>query len=309
MTLRARLYALLRPAGEAPHADERLERASRRVDVFVVALIALDFVCFVLDSIPEVRARHGALLDAIVTVVLLTFTVEYALRLWTCVEDERFPDSARGRLRYVLTPMALVDLVAILPVLVVVAQLSFLAPLLPVELGSVRLLRLLRFVRLFKVVRYSSPLQVLVRSLWRIRGELSLVLLAEAIVVLIASVLMYAVEGGGPFASIPEAMWWAVVTMTTVGYGDLVPQTLLGRAIGTAVMICGVALFAIPTGMIGASFVEEMSSERERRQRLREKRLERARELREQKRETWTVVCPHCHAAFDADVPAERPVG
>ena len=172
-------------------------------------------------------------------------------------------------------------------------------------------------MRLLRLSRYSNPLRILGRSLWRMRSELGTVFLLESIVLLIASALAYRIEQAAEpdtFRSIPDAMWWVLVTMTTVGYGDVVPVTELGRVLGVVVMVCGVALFAIPTGMIGASFVDEMNDERERARKLREKRLRKVAELKEERArdDAPVLVCPHCSKdvplpdGLDSQVQRER---
>jgi len=206
----------------------------------------------VLETVPGLAARYRGWFLVIELVSVFVFTVEYALRLWSCVEDRRhdYRDPVRGRLRYALTPMAIVDLLAVLPF-----YLFFLIPM------DLRILRLLRLVRLLKITRYSPAL----RSLGAVFKAEARSMLGAAMLmgmaVLLASSVMYVLERDAQpdnFDSIPKAMWWGVVTLTTVGYGDVTPVTVLGRVFGAMVTVFGIGIFALPTAILAAGFAREL---------------------------------------------------
>jgi voltage-gated potassium channel len=300
--VRARVHGVLSPAQSG-------DFTSWIVDVLIIALILLDVVCFVLDTVPEIHASHGTLFLGIEDFVVAVFTLEYFLRLWACRADPRYRGFLFGRIRYALTPMALVDLVAILPALHYVPGL---AALFPSQLVIVRSVRFVRIVRLGKLARYLSSIQTLGRSMWRVRHEFSAILLTLLLLILLFSTLIYTVEHrmGGGFTSIPKAMWWSIVTMTTVGYGDMTPQTPLGRLIGAVVMICGIGMFALPAGVLGAAFAEEVRKVTELRRLMRRRRKRREqREAAHRSDGTLEVRCPHCARSFvpEPEEPEARP--
>jgi voltage-gated potassium channel len=181
---------------------------------------------------------------------VVIFTVEYILRLWICTMGEGFSGSVRGRLKYALTPMALIDLIAIAP---------FYLPLLfRFDLRMVRLLRLFRLMRLFKVLRYSESLKVFTDVYRLKKSELSMCFMAILFLLIISSALVYHVEHEAQpeaFSSIPAAMWWGVATLTTVGYGDIYPITSLGKFLGSIIALLEIGLFALPAGILGSGFV------------------------------------------------------
>ena len=222
-------------------------------DMVLVWLILVNAAAVVLETVPGMTARYRGWFLVIELVSVFVFTVEYVLRLWSCVEDRRhdYRDPIRGRLRYALTPMAIVDLLAVLPF-----YLFFLIPM------DLRILRLLRLVRLLKITRYSPAL----RSLGAVfRAEARSMLGAAMLMgmaVLLASSVMYVLERDAQpdnFDSIPKAMWWGVVTLTTVGYGDVTPVTIMGRIFGAMVTVFGIGIFALPTAILAAGFARELS--------------------------------------------------
>ena len=187
----------------------------------------------------------------------------------------------KGRIRFSLTPLALVDLFAFLP--------FYIPFLIPVDLRFIRILRLFRLIRVFKLGRYSEAMKIFDRVIKRTWEELMLALSILFIVLVIFSSLMYYAEylvQPDKFGSIPQSMWWAIVTLATVGYGDAYPVTVLGKIIGGMAVITGIAIFALPTAILSAGFIEEIQ-------------------------ERKVVVCPVCgHRITGADVvdPADPPV-
>lgn len=242
MTLRRRLYDAL--------DSTSLTRLSRIFGTTILITIGVSVILLMLDSMEGIVSRYGDLLTVFDMVVVSIFLVEFALRLWTCVEDDRYAHPVFGRLRWFISPMSLIDLAAIAPSIV-----SGFA----VDLRGLRLIRLLRLLRIVKAVRYVRALAV-IRDVVRDRQhQLYVSLMFIVFMLIITSSLMYEVEHDDQpdkFSSIPETMWWAVASLTTVGYGDVYPVTMMGRLLAGVVAVLGVGLFAIPTGILASGFSE-----------------------------------------------------
>jgi voltage-gated potassium channel len=223
----------------------------------------------VLETVDWINASYGRLFHAFDVFSVAVFTVEYILRAWSCTENPRFRTPISGRLRYLITPMAIIDLLAILP---------FYLPFVIPDLRFVRALRLFRLFRILKLARYSDALKTFTEVLNLKKEELGVTLFATLIMLTVASSMVYEAENEvqpEAFANIPDAMWWGVVTLTTVGYGDIYPKTPLGKFIGSFVVIAGVGLFALPAGILASGFNEV---------------LQRRKEKKKKK-----MICPHCH--------------
>jgi voltage-gated potassium channel len=210
-------------------------RAGWMFDIALMVVILASIAVVMLESVPSIRSGHGALLRSLEWVFTIVFSIEYALRLY----------SVRDPIRYALSPLGIIDLLAILP--------SYVSLLLPgaQTLLVVRVLRLLRIFRIFKLAEYLRESSVLIGALRASRRKITVFLLAVLTIVVIVGTLMYVVEGESHgFTSIPVSVYWAVVTLTTVGYGDLSPATPLGRALAVVVMLMGYAIIAVPTGIV-----------------------------------------------------------
>jgi voltage-gated potassium channel len=234
------------------------ELIDRIVAIFLMLLILLNAVAVVLETVVELRETYGSIFDSLEMVSVAIFTAEYLLRLWIAPLDARYAKPVRGRLRYALTPMALVDLLAILPT---VMQLIF-----PLDLRIVRFLRLFRLFRLFKMSRYVESLDTLDDVVRSKKEELAVMLVVILMLLVFSSSLMYVVENEAQpdkFPDIPSAMWWGVATLTTVGYGDVFPVTGLGKVLGTFIAFLGIGIFALPTGILASGFAEEVKKRRE----------------------------------------------
>ncbi len=242
--LRRRLYHILEVA--APGGS-----FSRFVDTFLMALIITNVIAAIVGTVPAIATRFGRPLAIFELFSVGLFTIEYLLRLWVIVEDDRYAAPLLGRLKYIISPMALVDLAAILP---------FYLPLQGrVDLRFVRILRLFRIFRLLKMVRYSNALKLFGEVIRMKKAELLLALWMVVVILIFVSSLMYVVEHDAQpvaFGSIPAAMWWGIISLTTVGYGDVYPITALGQVLGGVIALLGVGLIAIPTGILASGFVE-----------------------------------------------------
>jgi voltage-gated potassium channel len=245
------------------------DRASRTFDITILTLIGLSVLAVIFGSVESVEARWGPQLYVFEVITVAVFSVEYIARLWSCVEDERYADGLRGRLRWAFSFMAIIDLLAILP---------FFLPFTGIDLRSLRALRLFRLARVAKVGRYYSSLS-LIKNVFRARKEeLVLTTVLMGLLLIVSASLLYYVENPVQpevFSSIPATMWWAVATLTTVGYGDMFPVTALGKVLAGVIAIIGIGMFALPTGILGAGFVEEIGKS---------------------KAECECETCPHCGA-------------
>jgi len=211
--------------------------AGKRFDVLLLWAIVLSVATVLVESVASVQASYGKALRYAEFVFTALFTVEYALRLI----------SVRRPLRYVFSFYGLVDLLSILP--------TFVELLLPgaASLRVVRMLRLLRVFRVLKLVGFLREAQVLQGALWASRRKIAVFLAAVLVLVTLLGTLVYMVEDAeAGFTSIPRSIYWAIVTVTTVGYGDIAPQTVPGQILASIMMIIGYAIIAVPTGIVGA---------------------------------------------------------
>lgn len=227
------------------------------VNQFLVYLIIIAVLEAVIDTEPVVSQGREFLLDNIEFGLGLIFLVEYVARLWVAVENPRFAKYRFPRLRYAITPIAIIDLVAVIPALFAFSGASSLV---------LRFFRVVRMIRLAKLGRTSKAFKLLREAFVQKRQEFALILGMLMVTILVAGSLLYWAEGGAQpdkFGSIPRAMWWAIVTLTTVGYGDSFPITPLGKFLAGAIAIMGVMLIALPTGLFAASFTEAMEKERD----------------------------------------------
>ena len=222
--------------------------AGRAVNVFIVVLIFLNAIAFAAETVDDLAARYGPYFHALNVFSVIVFTVEYVLRVWSAVDIpmlSRLPPW-RARLRFALRPIMLIDLFAFLPF-----YLQWIVPL------DLRVLRVLRLFRLLKLVRYSPALQTLGRVIADEYRALLGALLVMLVLLLFASTAIYFLEREAQpdkFGSIPAAAWWALSTLTTVGYGDVVPVTPWGKVVGGIVMLLGVGMFALPIAIIATGF-------------------------------------------------------
>lgn len=263
-SIRRVVYELLYPSHAKsdalpalPDATEAfLSRWSARVDLAIMALIVLSVLGVILESVSGLRASYSTLFSVFEAVAVIVFTVEYVGRLWACTLIPRFRRPVTGRLRWALTPLALVDLISILP---------FYLPFLGADARFLRLFRLMRILRLAKLKRYLYTLRLFGRVWHSKRHEIIFTTALMLMLLLVSSSLMYYAERAhqpDTFGSIPQAMWWAVATLTTVGYGDVTPISGLGRTLAAAVAMIGIGLFALPTSILGSGFIEELEKDR-----------------------------------------------
>jgi voltage-gated potassium channel len=239
-----------------PEAYERngLSPTNRAV-VFIVGLSSILAILETEPTVEDLAPRAFARLEWIFAVL---FLAEYLVRLWAEGESPKFR-GIRGRIRYALTPAALVDLIAFLPSLVL--------PVLPGTSNFLllRLFRLIRILRLARLGRFSLAMRHLSQAVGERRDELLLSLMLATFVLVFSAAGMYFIEGENDpltFGSIPRAMWWSVCTLTTVGYGDIYPHTALGKILGGLTALAGIGLIAMPTGILAAAFSDAFQQTR-----------------------------------------------
>ena len=240
-------------------------RLSRAFNFGMLVLIFLNVLAVVLETEESIYAQFQPLFHGFELFSIVIFTAEYVLRLWVSTENVGYRSPIIGRIKYALKPSMIIDLLSFLP---------FYIPLGGMDLRFIRAVRLLRLFRLFKMGRYSQSLTKLANVIKSKKEELVITLFSSVVLLIIASSLMYFIEREAQpdqFGSIPKAMWWGAVTLTTVGYGDVYPVTLLGRIIGAFIAVLGIGLFALPAGIIASGFASEL-----------------------QKQKSEPIICPEC---------------
>jgi len=217
--------------------------AGKAFDIALIWLIILSVGVVMVESVESIRLQYGTLLRQLEWGFTIAFTIEYAVRLW-CVDRPT---------RYARSFFGIVDLLAVLP--------TYLSVLLPggQALLTVRLLRLLRVFRILKLAHHVSEAMILMRALRASRDKITVFLATVLTAVVIVGSMMYLIEGAtNGFTSIPKSVYWAIVTLTTVGYGNIVPQTAVGQALAAVIMIMGYSIIAVPTGIVTVELTQEV---------------------------------------------------
>ena len=217
--------------------------AGRAFDIVLLWSIVISVLVVVLESVLAIRLEHGTLLRILEVIFTLLFSIEYALRI-ICIDKP---------LKYCLSFFGIVDLLSILPTYIgfyIVGAQSFLV---------IRVLRLLRIFRVFKLGRYTRQSDIIKSAIRNSRPKIIVFLVAVLSLVLILGAMMYLIEGEqNGFSSIPKSVYWAIVTMTTVGYGDITPKTILGQVLSSIIMILGYGMIAVPTGIVSVEVSQAM---------------------------------------------------
>jgi len=245
ISLRRRVYELLEHGSVG-------DGAGRTINRLLMALIIINLVAVTLESVPSLEARYSVLFVVIEAASLIIFTVEYLLRLWVAAEHDPHShlSSYQSRLKFAFSPEGIVDFLAVAPfwiALFIAADLRFVA--------------VLRFVRFLKLMRHSTAMRSLFNAIYTERRALlgSLVILAGT--TMISASVMHLAEGTAQpdkFGTIPDAMWWAIVTLGTVGYGDAVPVTIPGKLIAGVTIVFGLMMIALPVGIVATAFANEI---------------------------------------------------
>lgn len=224
--------------------------ADKIFDVIIISMIILNAIAVVIE--PSVKnTTYRGYLNIFEKISIVTFTVEYLMRIW--VADLWYANKGPiiSRLIFIVSPMPLVDLAAILP--------FYIPFLIPVDLRVLRLLRLFRLFGVLKINRYNNALGTLLKVIKAKADQLISVMFVIIIMIIMSSVLMYNIESAAQpevFNSVFASMWWAVSTITTVGYGDIYPITLIGKILAASIAMLGIGIVAIPTGIIASGYTE-----------------------------------------------------
>jgi voltage-gated potassium channel len=249
-TLRSRLYQQLDP--------EARESGLSALNKFIIAAIVFSVAAAILGTEPALTQDYETYWTVLDGILLVLFIVEYLARIWVCVENPRWGSGLKGRLRYASSWPALIDLAVLLPMLLFAVG---------SEAYLLRLARLMRILQLARLGRLSNSLAIIGTALKQRGMELLLSLGVAVLVVIFSSTCLYMLEADlqpEAFGSIPRAMWWSVITLTTVGYGDIYPHTPLGKAFAAMTAVSGVALVAMPAGILAAAFSDVLAEQRRR---------------------------------------------
>lgn len=240
---RKRVWTLLEPANEK-------DKASRITDIFLVTLIFFNILMVILETVESLYTNYNSFFRYFEFFSVTIFSIEYIGRFWSCVENKTKNESdGKARIKYIFSFSAIIDAIAILPSL-----LAFLFPTV-----DLRFVRALRIIRLLKFSRYSSSINTLLVVLWDQRKSFGAAFFILFIILIISSSGMYLVEKDiqpEKFGSIPQSMWWSIVTLTTVGYGDVYPATSMGKFFGSIIIILGIGTVALPSGILASAFTE-----------------------------------------------------
>ncbi|WP_432201213.1 ion transporter [Erythrobacter sp. W53] len=249
-SLRARLHKEIDPRAR------NIEGLSN-FNKLVVLLVLCATLVAILRTEPSLQAEYADDFFWIEIVAGVVFLVEFALRLWAAPEEEGEGSATSKRLRFLISPLTLLDLVIIT---------SIFLPLFFESSAFLRMLRVFRILALARLTRFSRSLHMITQAVYERRYDLVITLGLAAFLMLSGATALYWIEGPEQpevFGSIPRALWWAVITLTTVGYGDVTPITLEGKMVAGLVAFAGIALVALPTGILAAAFSDGMQRQRE----------------------------------------------
>lgn len=244
--IRKRVYSILEKAGLG-------DNWSKTFDIFIITLIFLNMINLSLESVPFIYDRYKYYIKIFELISVIIFTLEYVLRIWVSVEALGKTSNTKKRMKYLFSFMALIDLLAILP--------FFIQKLFLMDIRFLKVLRLLRLIRVFKVGKYSNSIGALLRVFNKKKADLIIVYFLIMIVLIIAANVMYIAENEAQpeiFSNVFQGMWWGMVTIAGIGYGDIYPITVVGKLLAGIIAIMGIIIFAIPVGILGSAFIEDL---------------------------------------------------
>jgi voltage-gated potassium channel len=248
MIFRKAVYAALEPSA-------RLQKGLSPTNKLLAVLIIVASLCAILETERPLKAEYGSIFEAAELVFAVAFLIEYALRLWSIAEADESVWLAR--LKFAMSPTGLLDLVVIV---------ASLLPFITVNVAILRIVRLIRILRLAKLGRMSRAMANITKAVHARRYELALTAGLAGFLMLIGATALYLLEGElqpDKFGSIPRALWWSVITLTTIGYGDVYPVTTAGKLVASFVAIAGIGLIAMPTGILAAAFSDVMQGQKD----------------------------------------------
>jgi voltage-gated potassium channel len=262
--LKARIYRLVEKGSHG-------YRNNLIFDYVIMALIMLNMIAVILETIPEIARPLERFFFVFETFSIIIFTIEYMIRIY--ISDLSHPASNKfnSALKYIFSGYGLIDLFAILP--------FYLPMIISVDLRIIRILRLMRLLRILKMNRYNNSLRLIWEVIKEKKSELAMTGFVTLMILLIASILMYYIEGDvqpAKFSNVIACFWWAIATLTTVGYGDVYPVTVFGKIVSGFIAVLGIGLVALPTGLVSAGFMSKID-----------------------KRKKDCKHCPHCGKPID----------
>lgn len=270
--LEQKIYNLIRE-------DDENNLVANIVDSFLIFLVVVSVVVAFMNTF-ELSSQFKGTLSVLEIIFVVLFTVEYIIRMWTA--ELMYPTLSpwKSRLKYAVSGMAIIDLLSILP---------FYLPIFGISVGTLKVIKLVRLLRVFKINRYTNSLSLIGRVLKTRASQLVSSIIVIVVLIFIAAMLMYDVEHAAQpdkFNNALSAMWWAMSTITTVGYGDIYPITSVGRILSAVITFLGIGLTAIPTGIVSAGFIEQSQLA------VRQKRS--ADKERSEHNGSDMNYCPHC---------------
>lgn len=258
---RKRIFEIIEKADEG-------DRASAICDWFIIVLVFLNIVAVITHSFDSIQNKYNKLFIYFEYFSITIFTIEYLLRAYT--SKYKFPNKTIPFLAYIVSPMAIIDLCAILP--------FYIPFIIKLDLRSLRIFRLFRLLRILKINRYNKSLELIIKVLKKEKDKLFMTIFISFVMLLLASSLMYYFENTvqpDKFPNIPATLWWAIATLTTVGYGDVYPVTALGKILSGVIALLGIGLVALPSGIISSGLMKLAENEKQ----------------NEKKEKN---ICPHC---------------
>jgi len=222
-------------------------KAARYFNYVLAAIILVNCTAVAAETVASIFNPHKELFFVLETASTAVFLIEYCLRIWVCVENPRFTDPIAGRIRYAIQPLTVLDF------LVIVTYFT------PADFRFLRIFRLTRLLRVLHLGDFDDSLNSILAAVGRRKKLLVVAMTAMLISVYCFAAIIYMVEHQAQpakFASIPESLWWAVITLTTIGYGDMAPITPLGKFLASAIALVGIGIFALPTAVVTASILE-----------------------------------------------------
>jgi len=246
-SIKSKIYSLL----ETPNSKNSF---GWYFDIFIISLILLNAIAIILESVSSIQTKYYQWFYYFELFSVIVFTTELILRLYSITFSQKFRHPIKGRIKYLFTPFAIIDILAVIPF-----YLSFILP----DLRFIRILRILRLARLLKVFRFINAVSIIDDVFRAKKDELIISFIIIAKILFISSTIMYYCEHDvqpEKFSSIPQTLWWGVMTLTTVGYGDVYPITTMGRITGGFVSLLCIGLFALPTGILASGFSEQIAN-------------------------------------------------
>lgn len=249
--IRKRIFEIIEPA-------DNHDKVSKVFDNSILIIIVISIISIIIESFDNIAENYTSYLYFIEVISIVIFSIEYLLRIFTSDILYNEKNKLKAVFNYITSPMAIVDLFAIIP--------FYLPMFISIDLRVLRILRLTRIFRIFKINRYTKSLKLISKVLKNKKEELVITLFVTLLMLILSSSIMYVLESDDQpenFPNIIASFWWAVATLTTVGYGDVYPVTFLGKLISGIIALLGIGLVALPTGIISSGFIEELEKKKE----------------------------------------------